>query len=335
MRFWTLNSQAFFLRVAFLCLAFPLVVVLSLRPIPTQGSGNDTGRYIANQAEACSLPAFTADAAPSLPDRVFNLMMRPLCWAPLPAAFLFIAGISIPFALVVFGEWKHQGAFLIAVSVLLSTVGFEFATNALRQGVSLVFLLAAFASGNRYVRIAALAAALLIHDSSWFYAPLVFLLIVKSHKVTFRTVILWGIPLVAGLAFLVALRFASRFTGVSAAFDYYRGSYDLQVSPAFLLFIIAPLFFIFAIRWLDKRGLISREERLAFWYSAALLVASMVIFPAITYRFAMTAILIQLFFVMRSPTLSVRSATPIFLGMVAHFAFFAFWSKNVMTVLHG
>lgn len=335
MRFWTLNSRAFFLRVAYLCLAFPLILALSLRPIPTQGSTNDTGRYVANQAEACALPALTADAAPSLPQRVFNVIMRPTCWVPVPAVFLFLAGISIPLALVLFGRWGHQACLLIAVSVLLSTVGFEFATNTLREGVSMIFLLAAFASGNRYVRIAALAAALLIHDSGWFYAPLVFLMVSKSQKVSIRTVILWGIPLLAGLGYLVALRFASKFTGISGAFDYYRGSYELEVSPAFLLFIIAPLFFIFAVRWLDKRSLISHEERLAFWYSAALLICSLVIFPAITYRFAMAAILIQLFFVMRSPTLSVKSAAAIFLGMLAHFAFFAFWAKNVMIVLHG
>jgi hypothetical protein len=333
-RFWTLNSRAFFLRIAFITVAFPAVLLLSLRPIPTQGSMNDTGRYVANQAEACSLP-LEGDDSLSLPLKVFNLIMRPACWVPEPAVFLFIAGISLPLALVVFGRWSSEGAVLLAVSALLSTVGFEFLTNALRQGVSLAFLLGAFASTNRYVRIAALAAALLIHDSSWFFAPLVFLLIAKSEKVRIGTIALWGIPLAAGLAYLVILRFASTFTGVSAAFDFYKGSYEDEASRAFLLFIVSPLVFIFGIRLLDRKALLSREERIAFWYSAILLGCSLVIFPMISYRFAMTAILLQLFLAMRNRNLSVESSAAISMGLVLHFSFYAFWGKNVMAVLHG
>jgi hypothetical protein len=333
-QYWTLNSRAFFLRIAYLSLAFPVVLLLALRPIPTQASSNDTGRYIANQADACSLP-MGEDASLSLPLRAFNVIMRPACSVPDPAAFLFIAGISLPLALVIFGGWRSEGAVLIAVSALVSTVGFEFMTNALRQGVSLTFLLGAFAFSNRYVRIAALAAALLIHDSSWFYAPLVLLLIAKSDKVKIRTIVLWGIPLTAGILYLIVLRFASTFSGISDAWEYYISSYANESSPAFLLFIVCPLFFIFAIRRFDRKAALSPEERLTFYYSAIILACSIVIFPVITYRFAMTAILLQLFLAMRNSRLSAKSAVAIFLGMAAHFAFYAFWGKNVMAVLNG
>ncbi len=92
---------------------------------------------------------------------------------------------------------------------------------------------------------------------------------------------------------------------------------------------------VFIIRRLDRRAEPSKEERTTFLYSLIILIVSMSIFPAITYRFAMTASVLQVFMAMRSSSLSVRSGVLVDCGMVAHFMIYTFLAKNVMAVFHG
>lgn len=103
----------------------------------------------------------------------------------------------------------------------------------------------------------------------------------------------------------------------------------------FLLFIISPLVLVFVIRSLDRGAEASKEERITFWYSAAILTLSMVLFPFITYRFAMAAIALQVFMAIRSSNLSIRSGGLIAGCLVAQFMVYAIFSKNVVALFYG
>src|ERR1700740_1659965 len=50
------SNKSAFLRLIFATCAIFLSLALSLRPIPPGDSINDTGRYVANQIQACALP---------------------------------------------------------------------------------------------------------------------------------------------------------------------------------------------------------------------------------------------------------------------------------------
>ncbi len=243
--------------------------------------------------------------------------------------------MAVPVALLLFANWNREGTLILAVGMLISTVGFELMTNALRQGVSVVFLLGGFYLEKRFAKFGALIAAMVLHDSNWFFAPLAFLIAYSTGSLSKRTIFRWGIPVLAGISLLFSLEFLSKLNNVLEVFSSYTESYAKELSPLFLLFMISPILLIFVIRLFDRAAKPSKEEWAAFWYSGVILTLSMIIFPAITYRFAMTGIALQLFMAMRSSNISVRSATWIACGLVTHFMIFALLSKSVVALFYG
>jgi hypothetical protein len=330
---------------------------LSLRSIPSLDDLNDTGRYVANQVQACSLPFLgsssvthdsslvlhahfdnlTAAGDPSLTlsARAWDWVNRPACLGGSPRVFLFYVAMAVPTALLLFANWDHEATLLLALGFLLSTVAFDFMSNALRQGVGLVFLMAGFYFKKRLPKFIAVAAAMIIHDSNWVFAPLVVLIAYSAGTITVKTVFRWAIPLLAAAGFLFSLTFLSKFGQLSRAFAAYVAEYADKPSIWFLLFMIFPLFFAFLIRFLDRRAPATREEHITFWYSTAILAVTIVIFPYITYRFAMTGIALQVFMASRSANISLRSATLICVGFVMHFMIYAAFSRNVIALFYG
>jgi hypothetical protein len=352
-----MSSRAVLPRLTFAACAILVSLGLSFRHIPTDADPNDTGRYVGNQLQACALPASgdssvthdssvvlhshwgtlpaAGDPSITLPMRAFNLLMRPACLGGNPRLFLFWAAMAVPAALLLFANWNREGTLLVAGGMLISTVGFEFMTNALRQGVGIAFLLGGFYFQNRFAKLAACFAAILLHDSNWFFAPLAVLLAYATGGLSMKTMLRWGIPMLAVAGYLFSLRFFSSFDLLSTAVGTYTERYAVEASLPFLLFIISPLVLVFLIRRLDRGAKASKEERITFWYSTAILTLSIVIFPAITYRFAMTATSLQVFMAMRSCNLSLRSGGLIACGLVAHFMIYVFLAKNVMAMFYG
>jgi hypothetical protein len=329
-----MSNRAVFLRLIFAACAVLVSLAMLFRPIPSITAANDTGRYVANQLQACSLPALEDDSG-TMAERAFYLLMRPTCLGGTPRIFLFCVAMAVPVALLVFANWNREGTLLLASGMLISTVGFEFMTNAMRQGASMFFLLGGFYFKKRLPKIAFVVTALLLHDSSWFFAPLVILLAYGTGGLRKKTILLWAIPVLAGAGYLFTLRFLSENVQLSTLFGLYSERYTEQLSMPFLLYIILPLFLVFGLRNSNRKDKPSKEERIVFWYSAALLALSIVIFPSITYRFAMTGITLQLFMAMRSSKLSVLSSASIGGAFIAHFMIYVFISKNVMAVIHG
>jgi EpsG family len=351
------TKKAALLRLIFVTCAIVLSIGLSLRPIPGLDDTNDTGRYVANQAQACSLPFsgssavihdssivlrahfdnLTAAGDPSLTisARAWDWINRPACLGGSSRVFLFYVAMAVPIALLFFANWDYEATLLVALGLLLSTVGFEFMTNALRQGVALPFLLAGFYFKKRLPKFAAIAIAMVLHDSNWIFAPLAILVAYSAGTISIKIVVRWAIPLLAAAGFLFSLRFLSRFGQLSTAFTTYVETYAEQPSVLFLLYIISPLFLVFLIRCLDRQAKATREEQITFWYSTTILCLSILVFPYITHRFAMTGIALQVFMALRSPNLSVRSGGWISAGLVAHFTIYAIFAKNVTALFYG
>jgi hypothetical protein len=356
-RFCALSNKALFLRLIFATCSILVAAGLSFRAIPSVTDSNDTGRYVANQMQACALPAFggtsvnhdsslvihsswgpliaSSEPSATYPLRAFNLLMRPACLTGEPRFFLFCTAMAFPIAILLFANWNREGTLLLAGGILLSTIGFEFMTNALRQGVGLSFLLAAIYFQRRSLKIVALVSAVLMHDSNWFFAPLAILLAFKAGVFTKRMILRWSIPTLAAVAYIFALRFLSRFEEPLSAFSSYTKSYADESSVPFLLYMISPIALIFVIRCVDRKAKPSSDERITFWYSAVILALSLVFLPASTYRFAMAVIPLQVFFAMRSPNLSLRSAGSIACALFVHFMIYAYFAKSVVALFYG
>jgi len=347
-----MTSKVFTVRLSFAAMAVLIALVLCFRPISSITSSNDTGRYVKNQSQACALPlaggswvthdstvvlnpSLIADPTASLSLRIFDWIMHPACLGGEPRVFLFIAALPLPLSLLVFAGWNREATVLIACGLLGSSVGFEFMTNALRQGVALAFLLAGFASEKRFIRFIAIALAILIHDSSWFFAPLVVVLAYRKGALTKKTLLLCSVPLLVIVLLLISSGLFSTSSEMYLALMTYTEAYSEAPSVLFLLFMLCPLFFIFLIRNLERPTELSMEEPTAFWYSTSLLILSMILFPYITYRFAMEAVAIQAFMATRAPNVSVRAGITIAAGLIINFVVYAFFSKSVISLFYA
>jgi hypothetical protein len=351
------TKKAAFLRLIFATSAVVLSIGVSFRPIPSLGDANDSGRYVANQIQACALPfsgsssvnhdssivlhfaydtlVAAGDRALSPSMRVWDWLMRPACLGGSPRIFLFYVAMAVPIALLVFANWDHEATLLLALGFLLSTVGFEFMTNALRQGVGLAFLLGAFYFEKRLLIFCSIALAVVIHDSNLVFAPLVVLLLYGTNGLKRKKILLWAIPLLAGAGYFVSMRFLAKYGQLLAAITAVAETYAEKPTVFFLFFMISPMLLIFLLRLLDDRAKATRQEWIVFCYCAAILVLSIAIIPYITYRFAMTAAALQVFMAMKSPNISVRSAGLIACGLIAHFMAYALLSKSVISLLYG
>ena len=347
-----MSSRAYTLRLVFGAAATLFTLALSLRPIPSVTASNDTGRYVGNQRQACALPmsgdswithdssvvlnpSLIADPTVSFSLRAFDWIMRPTCLGNEPRIFLFCAALPLPLSLLLFAGWEREGTLLVAGGLLASTVGFEFMTNALRQGMGFAFFLAGLTLERRIYKVSAIAIAMLIHDSNWFFAPLAVLIAYRSGALSRRTILRWSIPVLALGGALLSIRFLGSSDEAYGALMTYLEAYSEKPSVWFLIFMVLPLFVIYVIRYSDRRAEQSKEEQTSIWYSTILLILSIVVFPYITYRFAMEAIAIQAFMATRAPNLSLRSGVSIAGALTINFVIYALFSKSVISLFYG
>lgn len=328
------DKKAIRLRRLFAYFALVVCGALAFRPIPGLLDSNDTGRYVTLQEDACQSPVFNDDAG--IQQWTFDLLARPACWSGGPKLFLLLVGGALPVAFIILGEWKTEGALLLAAGSLLSVVGFELLTNALRQAVSLGFLLAAISLNNKFGRLLVLCIAVLLHVSNLIFVPWVFLLNRGE----------WRFPkLKAYMLVLVVLAAAIgwNYFGTDITDQMYSGATLLQafqdiyqdpMAPRFLLFMLFPVCWVFGVRWLSSKVPLPRSEKLTFCYSAAIIALTIALFPMITYRVAMTAAVLQMFVAMGAVDLSFGSGAWISTGLAGHFLIYALVSQNVRTVLH-
>lgn len=325
-------------RLLFLMIAVAVCSLLSLRPIPDVTADNDTGRYIETFHEVCNMPV-SFDWTNRVTLETYNLFVKPTCMVESNFSYMFLFAMPVPFALFIFGAWG-RGSLLIACSFLLSFTCFEFMTNALRQSASVFFLLGAFAYiGRPKLQIFYGVIALLLHDSSVAFIPLLFLLnYVSSNDIRLRTVL--GYLLLSVGVFGVALVSLNTvyLGGEGDLIDLYnifQKKYEDGPTVWFQLFVVLPAFWVFAIRWLDNKASVSLDEKIVIAYSALIFAVTILFFSYITYRFAMTAVTIQLFLAMRDNKTPFRTPVWLSVGLVLHMLVYAAFSKNVALVLFG
>ncbi len=337
-----LNSRALLHRLIFAGFAILICSALSFRPIPTTSAPNDTGRYISDERDACSM-AVLAERSSPLPLRVFEVLTRPVCWTGEPRLLLFFASLAVPLGLVLFAEWETEGALLIGSAYLFSAVGFELMTNALRQGVSLGFFCGAVTLRRKILSIPLVCAAVLLHDSSWVFFPLLFILD-RTLIPRFRSKlvsVLFLATLFASAAYLVFTRFAAELAGAKPLLEIFTKRYQADVTTGFLLFMISPVVWVVISRFADGKAIrdvnaiLSRDEKVTFLYSVAVMVITASFFPVIMYRFAMTALVLQLLVTMKAQNLALKSSLLMMFGLVGQFIVYACVSNNVWNVLHG
>lgn len=283
------------------------------------------------------MPPLGRDQA-SIPQRSFNFIFRPACWAGEPRIFLFLVGMALPIALLISKGWTNEATLCLAIGFLLSSVGFELATNALRQAVSITFLLAGITFAPRLARFLALVVALLIHDSTWVFLPWFILVSRRDSPPKTRPLaypLLFVFPFAAFIIYLLITRLGGIADEPTALAGIYASIYAEHLSVPFLIFTLLPPIWVFCIRVFDKGSTITAPEKITFWYSVFVLTVTAVFFPLITYRFAMTAAVLQVFMAMRAGNVSIGSGMVASAGLTLHFVVYATISPNVRAVLHG
>jgi hypothetical protein len=351
------TKKAALLRLVFASCAILVSIGMSFRHIPSLEDPNDTGRYVANQIQACELPfsgssslnhdsslvlhsayenlTAAGDRSLTLSMRIWDWLMRPACWGGSPRFFLFYAAMAFPMALLLFANWEHESTLILAAGMLFSTVGFEFVNNVLRQGVGLAFLLGGFYFEKRLPKFLSLAIAVLVHDSNLIFAPLAILLAYSTGGPKKRKILVWAIPVLSIAGYLISLRLLANYGDALKAINAYTETYSEKPTIFFLLFMTCPMALVFLVRFLDGRSKPTSDEWIVFCYTSVILVLTIALFPYITYRFAMTGVVLQVFMAMRSPNLSVRSGTCIAGGLIAHFMVYALVSKSVLLLFYG
>jgi hypothetical protein len=331
-----LVRRSILFRIIFAVVALGYCIALSFRPIPAIDADNDTGRYVEHQTEACKAPILQDDEI-ILSQKMFNLYSRPVCWTGEPRVFMLWAALALPLALLLFGDWREGSCVVLAVGLLLSVSGFEIMTNALRQGAATILLLGALSFRRYNLRIVTLIAALMMHDSSWFFAPLIFMVNRDrvTHTLSKLSKVLWAVGVIACATYLLTHRFEVQALGSADFISFILQRYSETKGWQFTVFVALPMYWIFFVRAISAKGGVSRDEKTVFWYTTALYLLSVMTIPGIAYRYTMTACILQVVMAMKAKNLSLKSSVAISLGLVGHFILYAVFSHNVWMDLHG
>lgn len=334
MSFPNIKSACFY----FLFVALLICVLIAFRPIPSLFADNDTGRYIDTFHEVCNQPV-SFDWHSRITWETFNLLSRPVCLVENDVIYMFLFALPVPLALLIFGTWSRR-SLLIASAFCLSFTSFELMTNALRQSVSLFFLLGAFAlRGRSGLQFLFCLCAMLLHDSSVVFIPLLLAVnYLYGHSISFRSLFLYLVLSVV----LISVAFYGLnivyLGGSGALIDLYKifqGKYEDEQSIWFQIFVAMPAVWVFFMRWFFSKKDISLEEKLAITYAGVILTTTALFFSYITYRFAMTAVTIQIFMAMRNTKVKSRAPVWISSGLIVHMIIYAVFSRNVFKVLFG
>jgi len=321
-------------RILFLVVALTVAGLLALRPIPSILSPNDTGRYIAEFTWQCTRPIFDSSQK-NIGWATFTTLLRPVCWIGGSREFMFVTVLAVPLAFLFFGNWK-RGGLIWSLAALFSMDGFEFATNALRQGMGLFFLIFAIKiilDEKRYLGIAIGIFASLIHTSNIAYLPLLFWfakLGYRKRKSASETALFVALPfiVVSGIAIGAAWT-------LSDSIDIYRLYYKDILSNAFILFVSLPILYVYAVRYRITSTSVSKDEIALAVYSSILIIVTLIYFPAIAYRFTFTSGILQIYMAMSANDSNVKQGIYVLVGIMVQLGVYVALANNPMKVLFG
>lgn len=330
-----MNKSILSERSLFALFAILFCLVLSFRPIPPVDVANDTGRYVAQLNEYCS--GDFLDKGSSIKNVSYNIFYSttsPACWFESDRLFLFEVAFFLPLGFLLFSKWR-RGTLLWATALFFSVIGLELMVNAMRQNFAMLLFFGAIASvqthRKRALVLGALAGA--AHVSVMLYLPL--LLWMVGVRLAKKWLV--GIIVFMALLFLTILRVpvVEFVSSIAESRVTYSIIYVEKLKVSFILFMVVPLFFVYGVRRFFNQEYITDDEKKGIIYSSALLLLSYIIFPYITYRFAIFATALQIFLITRSGKSEPATGGYVLLGLIAHLSFMLVMTDHLRVLFYG
>lgn len=326
----------------FALVAFAFCLLLALRPIPSEKSANDTVRYVSGLHQYCGNALsdsglINKQINKEISYQIFYSTVSPACWADSDGIFLFEVAAFLPLMFLLFSPWRN-GTVLWACSLMFSVYGLELMTNAMRQGLAMLLFFGALSLIQKRPRWALLLGALAVAAHTSVLAFLPMLLWMARHRLSRKwqrigIALMLFLTLIGGALYGGAI--AKLLAGLSELRDFYMAIYVEQLSFAFILFMTLPLFYVYSLRYLFERASMTSAERIAIVYSSMLVLVSLIIFPAISYRFAIFAVPLQIFLVSLSGRHSMKIGGFALIGMIIHMSIMLSISKNYAVLING
>lgn len=325
-KYYINSSRIFFAQIAlFVC------GLLSLRPIPLVDSLNDTGRYIYDFSTFCSGNAVQVELENrEISYNLFFFILSPACYDESRIVFLLIVAFFLPLAFLLFSRWT-LGTALWAYSLLFSIYALELMTNAMRQGLAMLLFFGALSTLNRgkWSSFVFAILSVLAHTSVLPYIPLLLWISkIPFRKFMAQTKYLFTFLVILALVSLYFISNVSIDLGSLELWVFYLNIYEDTLSLQFLLYIVMPLYGIYGIRFMQLGLEMPEIERKAFLYSSALIILCILFFPAITYRFAIFSVPLQVFLVTMSIKTSIKSGLAALMLFSFHLFSMLVVSKN-------
>lgn len=330
-------SRQLFDQSLFALLALSLCVLLAFRPIPDTNSSNDTGRYIDEFHSYCSGISGERAAKKETSYNLFFLITSPACLIESDGVFLFEVALFLPMVFLLFSKWR-KGTFIFACSVMFGVYGLELMTNALRQGFATLLFFGAVAllERHRYWALLLCFVAILSHVSVAAYFP--FFLWISGLQLTKKLRLIVG-----GLLLLVGMVLFLVFYGpimeyiqtVRELGERYSLIYSIELKPSFILFMLLPLYWVYGIRHFFEKSSVTNEECKAVVYSTMLFVVCYLLTPYVIFRFAIFAVVLQIFLATRAEHQGIKAANYIFVGLIVHFLVMLVGTDHFMVLLNG
>ncbi|MFN6946482.1 MAG: EpsG family protein [Cytophagaceae bacterium] len=335
-------NRLFFIEwLLFALLSFIFCILLSFRPIPNEGSDNDTGRYVRAFRDYCANGFLEKKLLhENLSYQIFYTAFYPACVIKSDRFFLFEVAMLVPLIFLFFAKWRNNTLFLSA-GLTFSVYGLELMTNAMRQGLATFFFLGSVGLIERHRKVALLLGLIagIAHISALAFFP--FLLWISWKRLSMIEKYGWLLVLPIMLLFLFRINvelIIDALDVLNKMFEDYREIYSLELKPSFLIFMSFPLFWIYIVRYLShkiNRTDIGNIETLAIIYSSLILAISYLIFPFIVYRFALLAVPLQIFLTARSSSASTLTSAIIFFSMVIHLVFMVITTNHFDVLIYG
>lgn len=332
-----MTKEGLFERALFAFVATVFCLTLSFRPIPPTSSSNDTGRYVAELHQYCAGDFLHDLFSNEISYQLFYAATSPACWVGSDRIFLFEVAALLPLMFLFFSKWRN-GTFLWASCLLLSVFGLELMTNAMRQGFAMFLFWGAIALLSRH-RILSLLLGLLAvaaHTSVLAFFPLLLWMI--GARLSKKMLLIGGIIvlLVTTTVLLASHAAVFEFIGrVDELRTIFSRIYADELKKSFLLFMLLPLYFVYGLRLLFEREYISGDERKGIIYSSVLLATSYLVFPYITYRFAIFAVALQIFLVTMSERPGLKAGGFALFGLLSHLIVMLTISNHFYVLFYG
>jgi hypothetical protein len=332
-----INSRQHFDRSVFALLAVVFCVLLSLRPIPNKHSANDTVRYVQELHLYCEGIVSDRIAKKESSYNLFFLVTSPACLAESDGLFLFEVALFLPLMFLLFAKWRN-GTFLWACSLMFSVFGLELMTNAMRQGFAMLIFFGAVSLLERHRLLAFLLCLVAIfgHTSVLTFFP--FFLWIGGVRLSKKTMLIGGLWLsLIGIFVFFAFygQIIKLFQVVGALGARYSLIYADELKPSFILFMVLPLYWVYGMRHYCETACVTSEEKKGIVYSTVLLATSYLVFPYITFRVAIFAVVLQLFLVTRSERQGIKTAGYVFFGLLVHLFIMLIVSKHFAVLIYG